>query len=189
MAEVNEQTSEEVAKQLEATKAEMDKLKSDLEYQKSEAKKAFEKRDEFKQELEKLKNADLEKQNQFKELYEKEKENSTNLSKQLDELNPFKEKWTSYEKSRRETLLNEVKDEELKTVAQKLELTDLEKFAEKLKGTKLPTEAGRGGTGNFNYEGKKWDDLQSKDKEELHKSQPDLYRKLYYEKYRRQPDM
>ncbi|WP_276979143.1 hypothetical protein [Flavobacterium filum] len=186
MAEANELTSEEVAKQLEATKAELDKFKSDLDFQKSEAKKAFEKRDEYKQELEKLKNKDLETNNQFKELYEKEKENATTLTKQLEELNPYKEKWTTWETTRRETLLAKVTDEDLKKVYQKYELTDLEVVVAKLEAKPLSTEGGRGG-GTFNYDGKKWDDISSANKEKLAKDQPDLYRKLYYEKYRKEP--
>lgn len=185
MSDDNTLTAEQIAQ----IKADLDKTKADLEFQKSEAKKAFEKRDEFKKQLETIEEEKLKATNQFQDLYEKEQERATSLEKQLEELNPFKDKWTSYETGRRETLLKEIEDPDLKKVGEKMELLDLETFTAKVKKPILNTDGGRSGGGSFNYEGKKWDDLQSKDKEELSKSNPDLYRKLYYEKYRRNPEI
>lgn len=177
------------AEQIEQIKADLEKTKSDLEFQKSEAKKAFEKRDEFKKQLEAIEEEKLKATNQFQDLYKKEQERALTLEKQLEELNPFKDKWTSYETARRESLLKEIEDPDLKKVGEKMELLDLETFTAKVKKPIVPTDGGRGGNGSFNYEGKKWDDISSKDKEELVKTNPELYRKLYYEKYRKNPEI
>lgn len=185
MSDDNTITAEQYAE----LKAQLDKEKSDKEFQIAEAKKAFEKRDELKQKLEAIEKEKLESTNQFKELYEKEKENSTTLKGQLDEVMPFKDKWTSYETTRKTSLLNDIEDPDLKKVGEKYELADLEVLVAKIKKPSLATDGGRGGQGNFSYEGKKWDDIDAKGKEELVKNQPELYKKLYYEKYRRQPDL
>jgi DNA repair exonuclease SbcCD ATPase subunit len=176
------------AEQVEQLKADLAKERSDKEFQIAEAKKAFEKRDEFKKQLEAIEKEKLESTNQFQDLYKKEQERSSTLEKQLEELNPFKDKWTSYETARRETLLKEIEDADLKEVGAKMELLDLEKFATKIKKPVLPTDGGRGG-GSFDYDGKKWDELSSDDKEKLSKDKPDIYKKLYYEKYRRNPEI
>lgn len=176
------------AEQLEALKADLEKTRADLEFQKTEAKKAFEKRDEFKKQIDAIEEEKLKATNQFQDLYKKEQERASTLEKQLGELNPFKEKWTSYETARRESLLKEIEDADLKKVGEKMDLLDLETFTAKVKKPIVNTDGGRRGGGFFNYEGKKWDDISSKDKEELNKNNPELYRKLYYEKYRRNPE-
>lgn len=176
------------AEQLEALKADLEKTRADLEFQKTEAKKAFEKRDEFKKQIDAIEEEKLKATNQFQDLYKKEQERASTLEKQLEELNPFKEKWTSYETARRESLLKEIEDADLKKVGEKMDLLDLETFTAKVKKPIVNTDGGRSGGGSFNYEGKKWDDISSKDKEELNKNNPELYRKLYYEKYRRNPE-
>lgn len=176
------------AEQLEALKADLEKTRADLEFQKTEAKKAFEKRDEFKKQIDAIEEEKLRATNQFQDLYKKEQERASTLERQLEELNPFKEKWTSYETARRESLLKEIEDADLKKVGEKMDLLDLETFTAKVKKPIVNTDGGRGGGGSFNYEGKKWDDISSKDKEELNKNNPELYRKLYYEKYRRNPE-
>lgn len=177
------------AEQYEELKAKLEKVNSDLEFQKTEAKNAFTKRDELKQKLEAIEKEKLETNNEFKTLYEKANEEKGTLLKQIEELNPFKERWTSYETARKETLLKDIEDPDLKKVGEKLDLLDLETFAEKVKKKTVTTDAGRGGNGNFNFEGKKWDEISPKDKEELAKNQPELYKKLYYEKYRRMPNL
>lgn len=160
---------------------------SDLEFQKSEARKAFEKRDEFKQKLETIERETLEKGNEFKPLYEQELNEKTTLKSQLEEVLPYKDKWNTYEATRKEFLLGKVADEDLKKVYQKYDLVDLELVVAKLETKPVPTDGSRGGGGSFNYDGKKWDEISSADKEKLAKDQPELYKKIYYEKYRKQP--
>ena len=166
MAEANELTAEQLQQKLTELEGKVTTLSTDKEYWEKEAKSAFEKRDAFKQDLEKLKNKDLETNNQFKELYEKEKENTSSLTKQLEELNPYKDKWTTWETTRRETLLAKVTDEDLKKVYQKYDLNDLELVVAKLEAKPLNTDGSRGG-GSFNYDGKKWDEISSANKEKL----------------------
>ena len=180
-------TAEQLKEKLDTTNAELEKLKSQAEFEKSEAKKAFEKRDELKKRLDALEKEGLEKENQFKPLYEKSEAEKSELKKQLDELSPFKDKWTTYESSRRETLLKEVEDAELKEVAGKLDLIDLEKFTAKIKKAPLPTDAGRSGEGIIDVSGKKWDDISSADKEKLKEKQPEIYKQLYYARYKMNP--
>ncbi len=184
MSDDNTITAEQYAE----LKAQLDKEKSDKEFQIAEAKKAFEKRDELKQKLEAIEKEKLESTNQFQDLYKKEQENSTTLKSQLEEVLPYKEKWTSYETARRETLLNDIDDPDLKKVGEKMELSDLETFAVKIKKPTVSTDSARGG-GKIEYDGKKWDELSSDDKEKLSKDKPDIYKKLYYEKYRRNPEI
>ena len=189
MAEANELTVEQLQQKLTELESKVTTLATDKEYWEKEAKGAFEKRDGFKKQLESIEKEKLESTNQFQDLYKKEQERATTLEKQLEEVKPFKERWTNFETTRKESLLKDIEDPDLKEVGKKYELEDLEILVAKIKKPILPTDGGRSGGGSFNYEGKKWDDLQSKDKEELSKSNPDLYRKLYYEKYRRNPEI
>jgi len=177
------------AEQYAELKAQLDKVNSDLEYQRSEAKKAFEKRDEYKKQIEEAETKKAQEQNQFKELYEKEQETKKALESEVNTYKPYKEKWETYETTRRGSLLEKVEDADLKKAYEKLELSDLELVVAKITSKTPPTDQGRSGKTNFDYNGKKWDEISSADKETLAKDQPDIYRKLYYEKFRRQPNL
>ena len=187
MAEANELTAEQLQQKLTELESKVTTLATDKEYWEKEAKSAFGKRDEFKQKLETIDKETLEKNNQFKDLYEKEQQAKNDLQKLFDEVNPYKEKWTNFETTRRETLLTKVIDEDLKKVYQKYDLNDLELVVAKLESKPVSTDSSRSGGGSFNYDGKKWDEISSANKEKLAKDQPELYRKIYYEKYRKEP--
>lgn len=192
MSDDNNLTAEQLKEQLDSIKAEKDKALSDLEGLKADAKKAFEKRDELKKQLEEAEKAKLEGSNQFKELYEKEQskaveleQKQSDLMKQVSELDGYKTKWTTYETSKRADLLSKVKDEDLKPIYEKMELIDLEKLITK-QVPAVSSDGSRSG-GVFNYDGKKWDDIPMKDRDTLAKDNPELYKKIYYERYHRYP--
>jgi hypothetical protein len=172
--------------ELEQHKAEIEKLKSDLEFQKSESRKAFEKRDELKRQVDEAERVRLEKENEFKALYEKTKNDletyKVEKENELNEVKPYKEKWTSYETLRKETLLGQITDIDIKTIGSKMELSDLEVFVSK-QTNRLPGDDGRSGKTKLNYEGKKWNDLSSDDKDTLHKENPDKYKQLLRERF------
>jgi len=76
------------------------------------------------------KNQETDKVRQLKE-QEKFKELSENLQSQLDQVTPYKEKWESYESSRRENLLSKLPKEDRESLAQE-SLKTLEYIADKL---------------------------------------------------------
>lgn len=113
-------------------------------------------RDEAKKKLKELEDAKAEANGEFERLanerlaeLEKEKTEKENLKAIAD-------KWTDYEKARREKLLAELTDEKVKKMAEKLtSLEDLEEFVELHKETKP-------GTGSSNHQQRKKQDDEPK---------------------------
>ena len=148
-----------------------------------------------KQEAEKKK---LEEQNEFKALYEQEKSNSTEKDKLIDELNgklspleqkakEAEEKAAKVEADRRKELLEQLEDEDLKKVGEKfLNISDLKEYVDTSLAKLIKKPAADGGrTGKFRKEtiaGKKWKDLTMKEKDDLQKSDPELYEKIKSER-------
>lgn len=111
--------------------SEIEKIKQEAEFYKAEAKKAFEKRDQLKKELEEREQKALEEQNKYKELYEslnpKLKEFEEKLAKTEQEKEEYLSKLKSVEDSTKQELMAELSDEH-KAIASKLSLEDLREY-------------------------------------------------------------
>lgn len=172
------------AEQYADLKAQLDKVNSDLEFQKSEARKAFEKRDELKKQIEETERKKAEENNEFKTLYEKEQTEKAKLLTELEEVKPFKEKFTALESDIRKGYLDSIKDEDLRKIAETLNTEQLKIYSAKHSDKGVATDENRPGKGKLNFEGKKWDDLTSKELDQLAKENPDRYNQLRKEKYK-----
>jgi len=183
MADANELTAEQLKEQLTTLEAQLAKEKSDKEFQIAEAKKAFEKRDEYKKQIEEEQRKKAEENNEFKTLYEKEQAEKAKLLTELEEVKPFKEKFTALESDIRKGFLDAIKDEDLKKIGETLTTEQLKIYSAK-HGDTPPADSNRSGKSKLNFEGKTWDDLTSKELEQLAKENPDRYNQLKKEKYK-----
>jgi len=184
MAEA-ELTAEQLKEQLDSIKAEKDKLNSDLEFQKAEAKKAFEKRDEYKKLIEETEKKKLEENNEFKTLYEQKAEAEKKLLADLEDLKPYKEKYTALETEIRKELLDVIKDEDLRKIGESLSTEQLKVYSSKHKDTAPPPGDGnRSGKAKLDYANVKYDDLTAEQLDTLKKENPERYAQLRKEKYK-----
>lgn len=177
------------------TAQKLEQIQKDLEFQKAEAKKAFEARDNAKKELESLRAAEAElkalkekqqtEQGQFKELAEQKAKEAEELKKKLDEIDPkaksLEEKLQKIEFERKEELLSQL-DEKHKEFAKDLDLDKLKSYVDLHKEEKPGTATGKAGGLNFTIEGKKYDDFTVKELLEIEKKNPELLKKLYHDK-------
>lgn len=162
-------------------------LKSRLDYERSEAKKAFEKRDELKKQLDAIEQKKLEENAQYKDLSNTLKADKealeTKVADAKAEAEAFKTRLAEIEKAQREKLLSSLKDEKLKKFAENItDLAQLEEFVNLNPSVSVNTS--RPGKGFRNYEGKSWDDFSSEELEELYKDNPEVYAKLKRQKFK-----
>lgn len=106
---------------------------------------------------------------------------------QIASLTPYKDKSTKLENERRDELINQLpENEQLRAVAKNISsLDDLKIYVTATNENlgKKANDGGRGGKGNINIEGKKWDDFTYDERQELRKNQRAVYDKLYKERY------
>jgi hypothetical protein len=121
----------------ELTAEQIEELKQKAEqadYYKTEAEKAFKKRDELKKKLEDEAKAKAEEQGKFKELYESTVPKITEFEKTIEQLRLEKEQAlkvkNDFEKEQRESLLKDLPDGDEKEIGSKLDLMDLRKYVE-----------------------------------------------------------
>ena len=124
-------TTTEATKPADTGKTELELLKEQLEFQKSEAKKAFEDRDKVKKKLQDIADKKLKDDGDLATLLKQREEE---LSAKETELIETKKKADAYDervKKEREELINSIEDKDLKKIAEKLEPEDLKLYAEK----------------------------------------------------------
>src|SRR5574343_546700 len=161
MSEDNNLTAEQLQAKLAELESTVNQFKTDKEYWEKEAKSAFSKRDEFKKQIEEAERQGLETNKKFEDLYKKEQELTQTLKSDVDAFKPYKEKWETYETSRRSFLLEKVEDADLKKAYEKLDLTDLEIIVGKITAKPPATDGARSGKSTFDYNGKRWDEISS----------------------------
>jgi len=171
------------------------KLNSDLEFQKSESKKAFDKRDAIKTEFKSFKEQVITGQApEVQELNKKVFDFETKFDSMEKELEDYKVKYTEVdtrikdinEKKKTELLSSLPDGSEKKKFAEGLnDLDKLEDFVKLAKIETIGVDGGKGG-GDLKLDpNKKWDDYSSKDLEEIKKKHPEAYKELYSKKYTR----
>lgn len=118
--------------ELESLKEQLNKLNAELEYQKSEAKKAFEKRDAYKKQIEEAEKKALEEQGKYKELYEVKEKEFSEVAKTVEQLKVERDsalkKLTDFENSQREELYKQLPNEEAVEIGKNLGLEELRKY-------------------------------------------------------------
>ena len=169
------------------------KINSDLEFQKGESKKAFEKRDEVKKEFREFKTQVA--SGQAPEVQETVKK-VLDYEQKFDLLNNEKEDF----RTKLEQAENKLKEINLKQREHLLESfpvgTELRKFAEGLddldklsnfvtvtKKEKIGVDGGKPGGEMKIDPSKTYDDYTSKELDEMKKKQPEAYNQLYRKKY------
>lgn len=122
-----------------AADAELAKLKAENEKFKSEIKEIAGKRDEFKSKLKEKEDAEKMAGGKKDELLSEKEKELNELKTQFDSVKAKADEFDLYKQTKREGLLAEIQDEELKTVANEIQgLDSLEKFVKKISGTKPP---------------------------------------------------
>lgn len=120
---------------LETIKKQLETVTAELEYQKAESKKAFEKRDAYKKQIEEAEKKALEEQGKYKELYEAKEKEFSELNKSLEDIKKEKEeavnKMTAWETAQRDALTKNLSEDE-KEIAAKLSLDELGKYVKLL---------------------------------------------------------
>lgn len=115
------------------------KLQEELDYTKGEAKKAYEKRDLLKKEIEDREQKALEEQGKYKELYETKEKEFSEVAKTVETLQKERDealnKMTSFEKAQREALTKDLTEDE-KALTTKLDLDELSKYVKLVGRTK-----------------------------------------------------
>jgi phage shock protein A len=124
---------------LETIKKELDENKKKAEFFEAEAKKAFEKRDAYKKQIEETEKKALEEQGKYKELYETKEKEFSEVAKTVEQLQKERDealnKMTSFEKAQREVLTKDLSEDE-KSLTTKLDLEELGKYVQLVKRTK-----------------------------------------------------
>ena len=104
------------------------------------------------------------------------------------ERNDYKTRLEGLDSSVRKTYLEHLNDEHRKVAEH---IPSIEGLAQYVKlNTKSPpagTDSGKPGAGYRDYSGTKWDDLKYEEKEEIRTKRPEVWRKLYKEKFGQEP--
>jgi len=177
--EVNQTpTPEEIQKKLER-----------LEFLERESKEAFKQRDEAKKKLkeqedikEKEKLEALQKAGKYEELNQELLRKQTEMEQERSELLTFKEKYTIFEQQLKQELLNKIPEAKRKfverfTIEELKEFAALEEATNNTKPLGTADAARVGNKGNIDYEKVSLADLSEEQKNNLAKSNPELYRK------------
>lgn len=122
----------------EELKSQLEALRQELEFQKSEAKKAFEKRDAAKKELDEYQGKQLEQQEKYKELYETTLKEFEENKKTYETV---QEQYDNLIKSQKQELLS-VLDGDARKFAETLELDKLREFVKIHSKSKAPLDDG-----------------------------------------------
>jgi hypothetical protein len=162
-------------------KSEHIKLTERVTFLESESKKAFKERDDTKTELKTKIDEEATKTQKITELEQA-------LSKLETEKAEYKAGFEGLEGSVRKSYLEQLSDEH-KGVAKLI--PTIEGLAEYVKlnraGTPAGTDSGKPGSGHRDFTSSKWDDLNHEEKEEVRTKRPDIWRKLYKDKFGTEP--
>jgi len=125
------------------------KLETDNEKFKNEIREIASKRDELKSKLKEIEDGKLMADGKTKELLDAKIKEFEDLNSQFTDVKAKADEYENYKKTKRDGLLAEIKDEELKSIAEDLSLDKLEIFVKKNKGTKTPDVDGGSAGGKF----------------------------------------
>lgn len=163
------------------SKSEHIKLTERVSFLEAESKKAFKERDDAKSELKTRLEDETNKTQKITELEQA-------LSKLETEKDTYKASFEGLEGSVRKSYLEQLSDEH-KNIAGLI--PTVEGLAEYVKlnraGAPAGTDSGKPGSGHKDYTSAKWDDLNHEEKEEVRTKRPDLWRKLYKDKFGSEP--
>lgn len=153
-------------------------LQSKLAFLEKESKEAFKVRDELKQKLKAIEDAEEAKKGNYEKLLNERNSELEQLRAETEELKKTKETFESFQSKMKDELLAELPDGH-KAIAVKLSLEDLKEYVSLHKsGTPGMSTARTGGVGILEIAGKKWFDFTSSELNELKKSNPKVYYQL-----------
>ena len=141
------ETEETVVDTTKTADAELAKLKAENEKFRNEIREIASTRDKLKGDLKAIEDEKLISSGETKKLLEQREKELEEIKGNFDVIKKQADEYESYKKSKREGLLAEIEDEELKTIAEDLSLDKLEIFVKKNKGVKLP-DVDNGNAGN-----------------------------------------
>lgn len=130
-----------------------------------------------------------EKDKEAKDLLPGKEAEITRLKSELDTVNSkltdTENKYSELDKTVRKNYLEQLSDEHKKVAKH---ITSIEGLVEYVKLNAVPPPAGQdagkaGGAGVKDHSNSKWDDLTFSEKEELKEKQPEVWKRLYREKY------
>lgn len=173
-------------------KSEHIKLTERVTFLEAESKKAFKERDDAKAELKTSLEEETNKTSENLRLAEEKAQKITELEQALSKLETekqdYKASFEGLEGSVRKSYLEQLSDEH-KNIAGLI--PTIEGLAEYVKlnraGAPAGTDSGKPGSGHKDYTSSKWDDLNHEEKEEIRTKRPDLWRKLYKDKFGTEP--
>ena len=171
------ETVETVAETTESQQTEKTETKApEPNYWEIEAKKAFKERDEAKRKARELEEKTLAEQGKWKELYEQTKAEYDKLNDDLSVNLQYREKYTTLEKSIRESLISQLPEAKRK-FAERFELDELKEFVSvETQNIKPGTaDAARVGKGRADYSKVTLGELTDEEKDHLAKTNPVLY--------------
>lgn len=179
------ETVEDLKAKLAAAEAKATDAEAKLTKESEEKKEIIRKRDELKGKLKAIEDAKTIESGEFKPLYEQEKTKREALEADAADA---KAKLEAIETAVKEDLFAQL-PEEHKGIAKLI--PTIEGLREYVKVNALKPapgqDPGKPGTGAVDYKDKKWDDLDYNEKMKLEKDNPDVYKKLYKDKYGTNP--
>lgn len=163
-----------------------DELLDELRKTRAEAKERRLEAQALKEKLQAIEEEKAKANGEFQKLAELKSTEAEELRKQVESLKVYEERYTAIEKSQREELLSKLDEadrEEWKAVSLDV-LKAHVKAVEKYKGTPTKHDAGRSNGKALDIQGKTWDDFTTSERDELREKYPDVYNKLYNQKFR-----
>jgi hypothetical protein len=104
------------------------------------------------------------------------------------ERNDYKTRLDGLESSVRKTYIDQLTDDHQKIAKLIPTVEGLAQYIKlNTKSTPAGTDSGKPGSGYKDYSGTKWDDLTYDEKEEIRTKRPEVWKKLYKEKFGREP--
>jgi len=141
------ETEEKVVDTTKTADAELAKLKAENEKFRNEIREIASTRDKLKGDLKAIEDEKLISSGETKKLLEQREKELEEIKGNFDVIKKQADEYESYKTKKREGLLAEIEDEELKTIAGELSLDKLEILVKKSKGVKTP-DVDNGNAGN-----------------------------------------
>jgi predicted RNase H-like nuclease (RuvC/YqgF family) len=137
------------AERLAKLETENEKFKNEIREMASKRDELKSKRDELQGKLKEIEDGKLMADGKTKELLDAKIKEFEDLNSKFTDVKAKADEYENYKKTKRDGLLAEIKDEELKSIAEDLSLDKLEIFVKKNKGTKTPDVDGGSAGGKF----------------------------------------
>lgn len=159
------------------------KLLERINYLESEFKSVIKQRDELKKKFSKIETDEAVKRGEFEKVINEKSKELESLQTEIEQTKVYKEKFEKLENEIRIDLLSQL-SEEHKKIAKMLPVETLREYVKINSSNKLSMDTGTNGRGSKDYsQVKDLTELTAAELEDMRKSQPNVYARLYKAKY------